>query len=49
MEAGNSQTMIQRHYAELVRPDAAGRWFAILPDTAQSEATRVPPHCGTPP
>jgi integrase len=49
MEAGNSQTMIHRHYAELVRPDAAGRWFAILPDTAQSEATRVPPHCGTTP
>ncbi|MBL9138514.1 MAG: site-specific integrase [Verrucomicrobiales bacterium] len=33
MEAGNSQTMIHRHYAELVRPDEADQWFGIRPST----------------
>lgn len=31
MEAGNSQTMIHRHYAELVRPEEGQRWFRIQP------------------
>lgn len=31
LEAGNSQTMIHRHYAELVRPDEAEQWFSIFP------------------
>lgn len=31
IEAGNSQTMIHRHYAELVRLADGGRWFQIHP------------------
>jgi hypothetical protein len=36
-EAGNSPAIVQRHYAELVKPDAAKKFFAILP----REATNV--------
>ena len=36
-EAGNSPAIVQRHYAELVKPDAAKKFFGILP----SEATNV--------
>ena len=31
LEAGNSPGMIFKHYHELVRPDAAKAWFAIVP------------------
>lgn len=31
LEAGNSPTMIFRHYREVVRPADAQRWFAIAP------------------
>ncbi len=31
LEAGNSPQMIFKHYRELVRPDAAKAWFAIVP------------------
>ena len=31
LEAGNSPQMIFKHYRELVRPDAAKAWFAIMP------------------
>lgn len=31
LEAGNSPQMIFRHYRELVRPEAAKAWFAVLP------------------
>ena len=36
-EAGNSPAIVQRHYAELVKPDAAKKFFGIMP----SEATNV--------
>jgi integrase len=31
-EAGNSPAIVQRHYAELVKPDAARKFFAIQPN-----------------
>jgi integrase len=31
LEAGNSPTMVFRHYRELVKPEAAKAWFAIGP------------------
>ena len=31
LEAGNSPQMIFQHYRELVQPDAAKAWFAIMP------------------
>ena len=33
-EAGNSPAIVQRHYAELVKPDAAKKFFGILPTEA---------------
>jgi integrase len=33
-EAGNSPAIVQRHYAELVKPDAAKKFFDILPREA---------------
>jgi hypothetical protein len=35
-EAGNSPAIVQRHYAELVKPDAAKKFFAILPREAEN-------------
>ena len=35
LEAGNSPQMIFQHYRELVRPDAAKAWFAIVPTVAE--------------
>ncbi len=32
MEAGNSVAMVNRHYRELVTPDEASDWFAIVPN-----------------
>ena len=31
-EAGNSPSIVQRHYAEIVKPDEAKKFFAIFPD-----------------
>ena len=31
-EAGNSPSIVQRHYAEIVKPDAAKKFFCISPD-----------------
>ena len=39
LEAGNSPQMIFKHYRELVRPDAAKAWFAIVP--------KIPRRCRT--
>ena len=39
MEAGNSQTMIHRHCAELVRPEDGQRWFRIQPGASQRRPT----------
>jgi integrase len=35
-EAGNSPAIVQRHYAELVKPEAAKRFFSILPTQGES-------------
>jgi hypothetical protein len=35
-EAGNSPAIVQRHYAELVKPDATKKFFAILPREAEN-------------
>jgi hypothetical protein len=32
LEAGNSPTLVFRHYRELVKPEAAKAWFAIAPE-----------------
>jgi integrase len=37
LEAGNSPTMIFQHYRELVKPDAAKKWFNITPDNSTNE------------
>jgi integrase len=36
LEAGNSPQMIFRHYRELVTPQEAKTWFAIVPDVARN-------------
>jgi integrase len=38
-EAGNSPGIVQRHYAEIVKPDAAAKFFSILPESAQNVTT----------
>ena len=38
-EAGNSPGIVQRHYAEIVKPDAAAKFFAILPESAENVTT----------
>ena len=32
LEAGNSPSVVFRHYRELVKPDAAAAWFAVKPE-----------------
>ena len=32
LEAGNSPSVVFKHYRELVRPDAAAAWFAVTPE-----------------
>jgi integrase len=34
LEAGNSPTLVFRHYRELVKPEAAKAWFAIAPEVS---------------
>lgn len=41
LEAGNSPQMIFQHYRELVRPEAAKKWFAIEP-AAKEKITQMP-------
>jgi len=37
LEAGNSPSIIFRHYRELVMPEAAAEWFAIMPGSASEK------------
>ena len=39
LEAGNSPTIIFKHYRELTTEDQADAWFAILPKDGQWENT----------
>ncbi len=39
LEAGNSATVIFKHYRELTTPDVAEKWFSILPKEGQWENT----------
>ena len=39
LEAGNSPAIVFRHYRELVKPDAARAWFAIVPDAPANVVT----------
>jgi integrase len=39
LEAGNSPSIIFKHYRELTTPDVAEKWFAILPKDGQWENT----------
>jgi integrase len=39
LEAGNSPSMIFKHYRELTTPEVAEKWFAILPKDGQWENT----------
>lgn len=36
LEAGNSPAMVFEHYRELVRPEAAGQWFAVRPANGEN-------------
>ena len=39
LEAGNSASIIFKHYRELTTPEVAEKWFAILPKHGQWENT----------
>ena len=39
LEAGNSASIIFKHYRELTTPEGAEKWFSILPKHAQWENT----------
>ena len=39
LEAGNSPSIIFKHYRELATPDVAEKWFSILPKDGQWENT----------
>jgi integrase len=39
LEAGNSPTIIFKHYRELTTEDEADKWFGIMPKPGQSENT----------
>ncbi len=39
LEAGNSASIIFKHYRELTTPEVAEKWFAILPKDGQLENT----------
>ena len=39
LEAGNSPSIIFKHYRELTTPDAAAKWFSILPKDGQWKNT----------
>jgi hypothetical protein len=39
LEAGNSASIIFKHYRELTTPEVAAKWFGILPKDGQWENT----------
>jgi hypothetical protein len=39
LEAGNSASIIFKHYRELTTPEVAEKWFSILPKHVQWENT----------
>ena len=39
LEAGNSASIIFKHYRELTTPEVAEKWFGILPKEGQWENT----------
>ncbi len=39
LEAGNSVSIIFKHYRELTTPEVAKKWFSILPKDGQWENT----------
>ena len=39
LEAGNSASIILKHYRELTTPEVAEKWFSILPKHGQWENT----------
>jgi hypothetical protein len=39
LEAGNSASIIFKHYRELTTPEVAEKWFSILPKEGQWENT----------
>ena len=39
LEAGNSASIIFKHYRELTTPEVAEKWFSILPKDGQWENT----------
>jgi hypothetical protein len=39
LEAGNSASIIFKHYRELTTPEVAEKWFGILPKDGQWENT----------
>jgi len=39
LEAGNSPSVVFRHYRELVKPDAAAVWFAVKPESPENVLT----------
>ncbi|MCX6923423.1 MAG: tyrosine-type recombinase/integrase [Verrucomicrobia bacterium] len=41
-EMGNSAAMIFRHYRELVKPEAAQRWFSVKPEGEASNVLPMP-------
>ena len=45
LEAGNSPSIIFKHYRELTTEDQADEWFGILPKDGQWETTYQWDHC----
>jgi hypothetical protein len=41
LEAGNSPTMIFRHYRELVTEEESAQWFGIAPSTGEANVIRL--------
>jgi hypothetical protein len=39
LEAGNSPSIIFKHYRELTTPEVAKKWFGIMPKVGQWEKT----------
>lgn len=41
-ELGNSAAVVHKHYRELVKPDAAAKWFALQPATTPANVLPMP-------
>ena len=41
-ELGNSAAVVHKHYRELVKPDAAAKWFALKPATMPANIVQMP-------